>query len=60
MATRPPHRIEIRGEPDALGRRSYTLFWMADYHPGHPEGESGWRERGQCFFAVPPTDVPEE
>ena len=47
-------RIEIRSGPDSLGRYSYTLFWMADYHPGHPEGEYARRERAQCFFSTLP------
>ena len=47
-------RIEIRSGPDSLGRYSYTLFWMADYHPGHPEGEYARRERAQGFFATLP------
>jgi hypothetical protein len=46
-----PTRIEIHSGPDSLGRYSYTLFWMADYHPGHPDGEHRIAERGQCFFA---------
>lgn len=47
-------RIEFHDDgPDHLGRRRYTLFWMADYHPGHPDGEHGRRERGQCFHADP-------
>jgi hypothetical protein len=25
---------------------------MADYHPGHPDGEHARRERGQHFFGV--------
>lgn len=57
MATRPPHRIEFHGSIDEDGRESFTLFWMADYHPGHPDGEHGWRERGQCFFALVPSNL---
>lgn len=39
---------------DEQGRCSYSLFWMADYYPGHPKGENRVHERGQCFFGVPP------
>lgn len=46
-------RIEIHDGPDSAGRYSYTLYWQTDYHPGHPAGEHGERERGQCFFADP-------
>ena len=47
-------RIEIHGGPDGLGRYSYTLFWWADYHPGHPDGEHARRERAQEFFGALP------
>lgn len=47
-------RVEIHSGPDALGRYHYTLFWLANYHPGHPDGEYGWRERAQEFFAELP------
>lgn len=51
MKTKAPEfRGEIHSGPDSLGRYSYTLYWMADYHPGHPEGEYRRAERGQCFF----------
>lgn len=39
------------GKP--VGRMHYTLYWWADYHPGHPEGEHGLRLRGQCFCGSP-------
>lgn len=45
-------RIELTSGPDELGRYHFTLYWMADYHPGHPDGEYATRERGQCFFAT--------
>jgi hypothetical protein len=45
-------RIEIESGPDSLGRYHFTLYWLADYHPGHPDGENVIRERGQCFFAT--------
>lgn len=51
--TKPPHRVEVHRGPDERGRYGYTLFWMTNYHPGHPDGEYGWRERGQVFFCVP-------
>jgi hypothetical protein len=44
-------RLEIYEGPNKSGEYHYALFWMADYHPGHPEGEYGWRERGQHFLA---------
>ena len=50
-------RGEIYSGPDDYGRYHYAIFWMADYHPGHPEGEYGLRERGQHFHGVPPTDI---
>jgi hypothetical protein len=47
-------RIEIYEGPDRHGNYHYALFWMADYHPGHPDGEYAHRERGQHFLAHPP------
>ena len=47
-------RIEVTSGPDDKGRCHYTLFWWADYTPGHPEGEYVRRERAQCFFSVIP------
>jgi len=50
-----PVRVELHDEkPDRYGRYRYTMFWLADYHPGHPDGEHAIRERAQEFFAVPP------
>lgn len=46
-------RIKYRSKSDSLGRCSFTLFWMADYHPGDPAGENRIAERAQCFFADP-------
>jgi hypothetical protein len=46
-------RIELHRGPDSLGRYSYSKHWWTDYHPGHPAGEYGWRERGQHFFCKP-------
>ena len=48
-----PKRIEYLSSNDKLGRCSFLLYWVANYHPGHPDGEHGWRERGQCFYADP-------
>lgn len=48
-----PRRIEIHEGPDERGRYMYSLFWYADYHPGHPIGENRWGERGQVFFGNP-------
>lgn len=47
-------RLEIYEGPNKQGDYHYALFWMADYHPGHPEGEHGLRERGQHFLAPIP------
>ena len=49
----PGKRIEYDSGSDKEGKCSFTLFWMADYHPGHPTREHGWAERGQCFHADP-------
>ena len=46
-------RIEYNSKSDHLGRCHFMLFWMADYHPGHPDGEYRTAERGQAFFADP-------
>jgi len=36
-------KLNMRGEnhsgPDSLGRCVFTLFWLANYHPGDPRGE---------------------
>ena len=47
-------RVEIMSEPDSRGRVRYVAYWIAEYHPGHPEGEDMTRERAQHFFGVPP------
>lgn len=49
-------RIEIIDGPDRLGRYIYWLFWMANYHPGDPDGEYQWAERGQLFHAPLPSN----
>jgi len=46
-------RIEYHSKPDSLGRCRFTLYWLDNYFPGHPEGEYIERERGQCFYADP-------
>lgn len=46
-------RIEYRSAPDERGRRSFTLYWTADFHPGDPRGENRTAERAQSFFANP-------
>ena len=46
-------RIEYHSGSDRLGRCSFSLHWMADYHPGHPDGEFVTRERGQHYFGDP-------
>ena len=50
-------RGELYSGPDSQGRYHYALFWIADYHPGHPLGEYRRAERGQHFFGVPPDGV---
>jgi hypothetical protein len=45
----PTTRIEVLEGPDDKGRWTFFVYWMADYHPGHPEGEHVCRERGQIF-----------
>ena len=47
-------RLELYSGPDERGRYHFALFWMADYHPGHPDGEYRLAERGQHFFGTPP------
>ena len=33
-------RIEVVSGPDAMGRYVHFRYWLADYHPGHPDGEN--------------------
>ena len=49
----PGERIEYDSGSDKDGRCSFTLYWMADYHPGHPQGEHRRAERGQVFHGDP-------
>lgn len=44
-------RIEVYEGPNREGNYHFALFWMADYHPGHPDGEYRTAERGQHFLA---------
>ena len=46
-------RIEYHGKSDTQGRCSFSLHWMAEYHPGDPQGEYRLAERGQHFFGDP-------
>lgn len=46
-------RIEYHSLTDEWGRCHFSLHWMADYHPGHPDGEYRRAERGQHFNADP-------
>jgi hypothetical protein len=46
-------RIEYHTLPDKYNKCAFTLYWMADYHPGHPDGEYRTAERGQVFYADP-------
>ena len=38
---------------DSRGRWHYAIYWVDDYHPGHPNGEHRIAIRGQHFFANP-------
>jgi len=53
-------RIEVHSGPDSHGRYVHTRYWMAEYHPGHPDGEYRLTERGQVFHSVLPTPTPED
>ena len=44
-------QIEYHGPTDTHGRCHFSLRWIDDYFPGHPEGEHVRRERGQHFHA---------
>lgn len=46
-------QIEYHGPTDTHGRCHFSLRWIDDYFPGHPEGEHVRRERGQHFHADP-------
>jgi hypothetical protein len=50
---KPATRITYHSSSDEHGRCSFTLRWIANYHPGHPDGAYRRAERGQCFFADP-------
>ncbi len=41
-------RVQTLTGPDRL---HIWAYWLADYHPGHPDGEHRIAERGQ-FFVV--------
>ncbi len=45
----PSSRIEYHSPTNDRGRCTFTLYWMADYHPGHPDGEYRRAERAQWF-----------
>lgn len=49
----PLFRIVYHSGPDEQDRCHFTLYWFADYHPGHPAGEYRHAERAQCFHADP-------
>ena len=53
MTTNTKSRIEYHGKPDSHNRCHFSLHWWTDYHPGDPDGEHRWAERGQHFFADP-------
>ena len=59
MTSQSPHRIKIISGPDRLGRYMWFAYWMSDYHPGHPDGEHRWAERGQVSSGIPSErDIP--
>lgn len=45
--------IEITSGRNSEGKCAYNLHWLADYHPGHPEGEHRLGIRSQGYFADP-------
>lgn len=45
--------IDMESGIDDRGRARFTLYWVADYQPGHPDGEQRRVIRGQCFYADP-------
>jgi hypothetical protein len=46
-------RGEVHAGPDRFGAYTYSLHWLADYHPGDPAGEHRTAERGQYFYGDP-------
>lgn len=46
-------RAEITEGPDSDGKYLFWIFWMDNYHPGHPKGEYRLAERGQLFKSNP-------
>lgn len=42
--------IDIVSAGDEKGRYTFFSYHVADYHPGHPEGEYRTAWRGQIFF----------
>ena len=47
------HRAEYLGLTNKEGKARFFLYWMSDFHIGHPLGEHRKAERGQIFNAVP-------
>ena len=41
--------VTLFSGPDEFGNYSHSRQWWDDYFPGHPDGEHGWRLRGQMF-----------
>ena len=39
----------IHDGPDKDEKYLFTLYWWADYHPGHPDGEHRLAIRGQVY-----------
>lgn len=47
------HIIAINSGLNEYGECSFTLYWWADYTPGHPDGEHVPRWRAQGYYAKP-------
>ena len=47
------HRVEYLSLTDKEGKARFFLYWMDNFHIGHPKGEHRYAERGQIFKGVP-------
>lgn len=47
--------VIVPNSRNKFGEYEFTLYWRANYHPGHPEGENRLAVRGQCYLARPET-----
>ena len=46
-------RIQYYSKSDDDGKCSFSLHWLVNYTPGHPDGEYKKRERGQHYYMDP-------